>query len=74
MVFKSQIISTTRSGARSIRIIDVHMIYLYVRFAREAHEDKQHYRYDVVIETGPIVDMEYSHEGSHQHEEYSSRS
>jgi len=49
-------------------------IYLYIWFARETHENKQYDRYDIVIKTRPIVNMEYSHEGSNQHEEYSSRS
>lgn len=48
------------------------IIYLYIWFASEAYENKQYYRYDIVIETGPIVNMKYSHKGSHQHKEYSS--
>lgn len=44
--------------------------YLNVRLAGEANQHESEDRDDVVVETGPVVDLESCHEGSHQHEKY----
>lgn len=46
---------------------------LYLRFADEADDHEEEDRNNVVLETGPIVYVEGSHKGSHQHKENGSR-
>lgn len=48
--------------------------HLDIGFASETNEHEQKDGNDIVIEAGPVVDFESSHEGSHQHEKYRSRS
>lgn len=43
--------------------------YLHIWFARETDDHKEQDGDNVVIETGPIVNLEGRHESSHQHEE-----
>lgn len=45
--------------------------YLDIRFTGETNKHEQQNRPNVVVETGPIVDLESRHEGPHQHKEYS---
>lgn len=46
---------------------------LIVGFSNEADEHEEQNRPQVVEETGPVIDAESSHEGTHQHEENGTR-
>lgn len=39
--------------------------YLYVGFASETDDHEEQDRNDIVIEAGPVVDLEGRHEGTH---------
>lgn len=45
------------------------MSHLYFLFAEEADKHVYEDRYDVIQETGPVIDLESCHKSSHQHEE-----
>lgn len=48
--------------------------YLYIRFANKANKHEKQNRINVVIKTGPVVDLESGYKGSHQHKEDRARS